>query len=154
MIFHRRLTKPATNALNPINVITTCGAGITAAAGTRLTHHLFIKLFGLDKGFPQKGKHFESLPHTCVHWEIFAPAAPRRAWIIVSESISGLSLSRPVQIIALLGHYSSNKLIRCSPILRRRSFGQGNIPVSLAYTVLASVSRDFPVSKGKLTTFY
>ena len=53
-----------------------------------------------------------------MHCEVFAPAAPRRAWLHVSEAISGLSLSRPVQIIALLSNYLNNKLIRRSPILR------------------------------------
>ena len=42
--FHRRLVKPATGALGPIIVATTRGAVITAAAGNRLAHHLFIKL--------------------------------------------------------------------------------------------------------------
>jgi len=45
--FHQELAKPATNALSPIIVVTTRGAGITAAAGTRLTHPLFLELFGL-----------------------------------------------------------------------------------------------------------
>ena len=30
-------------------MITTCGAGVTAAAGTRLTHHLFANLFTVGK---------------------------------------------------------------------------------------------------------
>ncbi len=30
-------------------MITTCGAGVTAAAGTGLAHHLFFKLLTLDK---------------------------------------------------------------------------------------------------------
>ena len=47
--FHQRLTKPATDALGPINVTTTRGAVITAAGGTRLTHHLFAKLLTLGK---------------------------------------------------------------------------------------------------------
>ncbi len=41
--------KPATDALGPIIMVATCGAGVTAAAGTRLTHHLFIKIFALNK---------------------------------------------------------------------------------------------------------
>ena len=49
MEFHQELIKPATDALNPIKVNTTRDAGITAAAGTRLTHLLFAKLFGLSK---------------------------------------------------------------------------------------------------------
>ena len=54
--------------------------------------------------------------------KVFAPAAPRRAWIRVSESISGLLLSQPVPIIGLLGRYPSNYLIGRRPILRRKSF--------------------------------
>ena len=53
------------------------------------------------------------------HCEVFSPAAPRRAWLHVSEAISGLSLSRPVQIIGLSGIYPDNDLIRRSPILQR-----------------------------------
>jgi hypothetical protein len=136
-------------------VVTTRGAGITAAAGTRLTHHLFSKRFTLCKSIPlEKGMHSESLPHTFVHWESFAPAAPRRAWILVSESISELPLSRLVRIIGLSGRYPSNNLIRRSPILKRRSFGQGDIPVLLVYLVSASVSRDSPRLEGMLTTCY
>ncbi len=40
---------PATDALNPIIAVTTRGAGITAAAATRLTHHLFANGFGVGK---------------------------------------------------------------------------------------------------------
>ncbi len=36
----------------------------------------------------------------------------------ISECISGLSLSRPVRIIGLLGFYPNNSLIRRSPILQ------------------------------------
>ena len=41
--------QPATDALGPIIAIATCGAGVTAAAGTSLTHHLFAKIFTLGK---------------------------------------------------------------------------------------------------------
>ncbi len=47
--FHKRFTEPATDALDPIIVIATRGAGVTAAAGTSLTHHLFAKVLTLDK---------------------------------------------------------------------------------------------------------
>ena len=74
--------------------------------------------FGLEKSSPHDGKHSESLRHACAHCGSFAPAAPRRTRILVSESVSGLPLSRPVQIIALPGLYPNNKLICRSPILR------------------------------------
>ncbi len=54
MVFHQELIKPATDALNPIIETITRGAGITAAAGTRLTHHLFNKRFGLNKSYLNK----------------------------------------------------------------------------------------------------
>ncbi len=34
-------------------MITTRGAGVTAAAGTGLAHHLFVKVFTLDKSSPE-----------------------------------------------------------------------------------------------------
>ena len=65
-------------------------------------------------------RHHSGFPsHPFRHWKVFATAAPRRACIHVSECISGLSLSRPVQIIALLSNYLNNKLICRSPILQR-----------------------------------
>ena len=62
-------------------------------------------------------KHSESLHHACAQCESFATAASRRTWILVSESISRLPLSRPIPIIGLSGHYPNNNLIRRSPIL-------------------------------------
>jgi len=53
------------------------------------------------------------------HCKVCAPAALRRAWLHVSEAISGLSLSRPVRIIGLLSFYLNNSLIRRSPIVKR-----------------------------------
>ena len=47
--FNRGLVQPATDALDPISVVPTCGAGVTAAAGTSLAHHLFAKEFALGK---------------------------------------------------------------------------------------------------------
>ena len=67
-------------------------------------------------------KHLEFPYRTCVHCKGFAPAAPRRAWILVSESISGLLLSQPVLIIGLSGHYPGNNLIKYNPILSSDKF--------------------------------
>ncbi len=53
---------------------------------------------------------------SCLHCRVFAPAAPRRAWIRVSESISGLLLPQPVRITGLLVRYTGNNLIRRRPI--------------------------------------
>ncbi len=51
----------------------------------------------------------------------FAPAAPRRARNLVSDSVSGLLLSQPVPIIGTVGRYPTVYLIGRSHILRRRS---------------------------------
>ena len=54
MGFHKRLTKQATDVLDPIIVDATWTAGITAAAGTGLAQSLFICLFTADKSFQKE----------------------------------------------------------------------------------------------------
>ncbi len=54
MRFHKRLTKQATDVLDPINVDATRTAGITAAAGTGLAQSLFVCLFAADKSFSRR----------------------------------------------------------------------------------------------------
>ena len=54
MEFHKKLTKQATNVLDPINVDATWTAGITAAAGTGLAQSLFICFFTVDKSFSKR----------------------------------------------------------------------------------------------------
>jgi hypothetical protein len=54
MRFHKRLTKQATNVLDPINVDATWTAGITAAAGTGLAQSLFVYLFTVEKSFSKR----------------------------------------------------------------------------------------------------
>ena len=65
--------------------------------------------------------HSESPYRTCVQCKGFAPAAPRRARTLVSESVSGRSLSRPVPIIGTVGRYPTVNLIGRSHILWRLS---------------------------------
>ena len=49
-----RLTKQATDVLDPTNVVATWTAGITAAAGTRLSQSLFVCLFTAHKSCSKK----------------------------------------------------------------------------------------------------
>ena len=56
---------------------------------------------------------------TVVQCKGFAPAAPRRARNLVSDSVSGLLLSQPVPIIGTVGRYPTVYLIGRSHILRR-----------------------------------
>ena len=89
-------------------MITTPRAGFTAAAGTSLALSLFAKRCILDKSRPM-GLHSDWPAHAFAHWPVFAPAAPHRAWPVVSVAISGLPLSWPVPIVALVVHDTANK---------------------------------------------
>ena len=85
--------------------------------------------------------HSEFPYHTCVHCKGFAPAAPRRAWNLVSDSISGLLLSQPVPIIGTVGRYPTVYLIGRSHILWRRSVSSS--PRS-SVGALLGISLSFP----------
>ncbi len=65
--------------------------------------------------------HSEFPYRTVVQCKVFAPAAPRRARILVSESVSGLLLSQPVPIIGTVGRYPTVYLIGRSHTLWRLS---------------------------------
>ncbi len=88
-------------------------------------------------------EHVGSPYHTFVHCKGSAPAAPRRAGTSISVSLSGLPLSWPVPIIALVGRYPTNKLIGRRPILRHE-FALYRIPDGIAYQGLPTVSRGCP----------
>ena len=89
MGFHKKLTKQATDVLDPIKMAATWTASITAAAGTRLTQSLFAELFAFGKSVSIE-THSDSICHACAHCKIFLPAAPRGAGNSVSDSLSGL----------------------------------------------------------------
>ena len=65
--------------------------------------------------------HSESPDRTVVQCNGFAPAAPRRARNLVSDTDSGLLLSQPLPIIGTVGRYPTVYLIGRSHILWRRS---------------------------------
>ena len=113
-------TRPATDALGPIRSAITRAAGITAAAGTGLAQLLFLDHPTVQKSEDCMPSHSESPYRTCVQCKGFAPAAPRRARNLVSDSVSGHSLSRPVPIIGTVGRYPTVNLIGRSLILWRR----------------------------------
>ena len=92
--------------------------------------------------------------HSFLHCKVFAPAAPRRAWIHVSESISGLLLSQPVPVVGWKVRYTLYYLIGRRPILRRNTFTLNAFPAKKSYPELSSVSRDYAGPKGRLSTCY
>ncbi len=85
--------------------------------------------------------HSESPYRTVVQCKVFAPAAPRRARNLVSDSVSGLLLSQPVPIIGTVGRYPTVYLIGRSHILWRR--GVSSFPHSRVETVF-EISLSFP----------
>ena len=66
MEFHKKLTKQATDVLDPINVDATRTAGITAAAGTGLAQSLFVCLFTVDKSFSKRSTLVYSITLSCI----------------------------------------------------------------------------------------
>ena len=62
--------------------------------------------------------HAASLGQTCVHCRRFSTAATRRCLGSVSVPVRRVMLSHPLRIIALVGHYPTNKLVRRSPLPR------------------------------------
>ena len=63
--------------------------------------------------------HSGSPYRTCVQCKGFAPAAPRRARYLVSDTVSRLLLSQPVPITGTVGRYPTVYLIGRSHILWR-----------------------------------
>src|SRR3569623_347454 len=62
--------------------------------------------------------HAASLGQACAHCRRSSPAATRRCLGSVSVPVTQVVLSHLLFIIALVGHYPSNKLIGRRPILR------------------------------------
>ena len=85
--------------------------------------------------------HSVSPYRTVVQCKGFAPAAPRRARTLVSESVSGLQLSLPVPIIGTVGRYPTVYLIGRSHILRWRTF---HAPANSRLGALSAISLSFP----------
>ena len=99
----------------------TRAAGITAAAGTGLAQLLFCDHLTVTKSEDCMPSHSGSPYRTGVQCKGFAPAAPRRARYLVSDTVSGFLLSQPVPIIGMVGRYPTVYLIGRSHVLRRRT---------------------------------
>ena len=93
--------------------------------------------------------HAASLGQACAHCRRFSTAATRRCLGSVSVPVSRAMLSHPVPIIALVGHYPTNKLIGRGPIpCRNHTFDP---------KILSSITASFPTlswSRGQVSTRY
>ncbi len=65
--------------------------------------------------------HAALLDQGCPHCPIFPTAASRRSLGRVSVPVWLIILSDQLPIVALVGHYPTNKLIGCGPILQREA---------------------------------
>ncbi len=119
-----------------------CTLRITAAAGTELAgayssgNVIYLdksKLFFPDKRFTTHRAvilHAGWLDQACAHCPIFLTAASRRSRVRVSVPVWGVTLSRPLPIDGLVGHYPTNYLIGRTSISERRSFNWNDMRLS------------------------
>ncbi len=131
--FHTRLARPPTPALRPMIPNNACTLRITAAAGTELAGASFggtVKTAGYyptalsslpTEVYDPKAfiPHAELLGQACAHCPIFPTAAARRRLDRVSVPVWLIILSDQLLIVALVGRYPTNKLIRRGLIHRR-----------------------------------
>ncbi len=119
--FHILLSKPPTCALRPVIPNNASTPRITAAAGTELagaSSEVKVKRLTPPSSLP-KGVydskafflHAASLHQAFAHCAIFPTAASRRSLGRVSVPVWLIILSDQLPIVALVGHYPTNKLI-------------------------------------------
>src|SRR5690606_13986096 len=100
--------------------------------------------------------HAASLRQAFAHCGIFPTAASRRSLGRVSVPVWPITLSGRLRIVALVGRYPTNKLMRRGPIRKRQiapPFPSGRcLPDD--YPVLADVSASYPRLAGRLPTCY
>ena len=125
--FHTRLTKPPTRALRPMIPNNACTLRITAAAGTELAGASFGGTVNRTDYSPARRSslptevydpkafipHAELLGQACAHCPRFPTAAARRRLDRVSVPMWLIILSNQLLIVVLVGHYPTNKLIKC-----------------------------------------
>ena len=94
--------------------------------------------------------HAASLHQACAHCAIFPTAASRRSLGRVSVPVWPITLSGRLPVVALVGHYPTNKLIGRGPILNRKSFP----PNVMQRKVISGIRPSFPglsQSSGQIT---
>ncbi len=88
--------------------------------------------------------HATSLHQAFAHCARFLTAAARRRRDRVSVPVWGVTLSRPLPVVGLVGRYPTNYLIGRRPIPERRSFSPEG-----AYAGLSVVSNGYPPLWGR-----
>lgn len=94
--------------------------------------------------------HAASLHQACAHCAIFPTAASRRSLGRISVPVWPVTLSGRLPVVALVGHYPTNKLIGRGPIPHRKSFP----PPTMKPVILFGIRPSFPglsQSAGQIT---
>ena len=86
--------------------------------------------------------HAALLRQAFAHCGRFSTAATRRCLGSVSVPVRRVTLSRPLPILGLVGHYPTNNLIGRRPLPRRKTLVRRHHPV------LPAVSRRYPGPRG------
>ena len=97
--------------------------------------------------------HAASLHQAFAHCARFPTAASRRSLGRVSVPVWPVALSGRLPVVALVGHYPTNKLIGREPISSRKTFHHQTC-TQWSYPVLAPVSEGYPRAQGRLLTCY
>ena len=92
--------------------------------------------------------HATLLDQAFAHCPIFPTAASRRSLGRISVPVWLIILSNQLRIVALVGYYPTNKLIRRKLLFSRKARRSPAFP-RRAYAVLAWVSSGCPPQKGK-----
>ena len=150
-----------------------CALRLTAAAGTELagassggtvSRTPYSSARGsspLTVVYTPKGfiPHAASLRQPFGHCARFPTAASRRSLGRISVPVWRIVLSDPLRVVALVGRYPTNKLMRRDPLPKRRLASRGLLSSGWhappgSYAVLARVSPGYPPLKGRLVTCY
>ena len=94
--------------------------------------------------------HAAWLHQACAHCAIFPTAASRRSLGRISVPVWPDTLSGRLPVVALVGHYPTNKLIGRGPIPHRKSFP----PQTMKPVVISGIRPSFPGlsrSAGQIT---
>src|SRR3989344_308145 len=124
LVFNKRLSRPATDALRPINPDNARGFCFTATAGTELVPPYSWSTVSIAASSSIKAvynpkafiPHAASLHQGFPHCAMSLTAASRRSMVRIAVPSLGNRLSPPLPVIALVGLYLTNKLIGRGPL--------------------------------------
>ncbi len=102
--------------------------------------------------------HTASLRQAFAHCERFSTAASRRSLGSISVPMLAVNLSIRLDVIALVSHYLTNKLISHGPFINRKALRSPTLINSRCLeppnSVLAAVSSRYSQVEGRLPMYY